>query len=84
MLARLRERADVVLVKVAADPARCLARVRARDAAEHVDVSDAHVAAINAAVLARAHPFAGTLDNDDAAPDDLVRSFLSIRRGLGP
>lgn len=79
MLEALRRDAEVVLIRVTADPARCLARVRGRDGREHVDVSDAQVEALNAAVLARSHPFAGTLDNDDATPASLLAAFATIR-----
>ena len=79
MLEALRRDAEAVLIRVAADPARSLARVRTREGREHVDVSDGQVEALNAAVLARTHPFAGTLENDDATPASLLAAFAAIR-----
>ncbi len=85
MLEALRRDAEAVLIRVAADPARSLARVRTREGREHVDVSDGQVEALNAAVLARTHPFAGTLENDDATPASLLAAFAAIREsGLRP
>lgn len=84
MLVGLRAELDVVLIRVAADPDRCLRRVRTRDASKHLEVSDERVASINAAVVGRSHPFAGVLENDHASPDDLLRGFERIRAGRAP
>ncbi len=62
-LDRLRTLGNVCLVKVSAPASQCLERVRTRDRAQHLAVSDARVAEINAVAEDLDLPWSMAVDN---------------------
>lgn len=72
MPANLKAAYKVVLIKIDAPLETCLTRVRSRDPAIHVDVSDAQVERINALVRQKDLKCDFVIENARAAVDELV------------
>jgi len=81
-LEALRARHPVRLVAVRASPAVCLERVRTRDAADHIPVSDERAAEINRRAAAVRLPWDLELDNGGPAPAEVI--VEAFRRLLAP
>jgi hypothetical protein len=85
-LRRLRSRHDVRIVRVLAPPRACVARVRGRDATDHIPVSDDRLADINRAAERVELPWDLVLDNSGPLREreivDAVSALLS--RGAEP
>jgi shikimate kinase len=83
-LDELRSRCEVRLVAIRAPLDRCLERVRSRDRADHIPVSDERVAEINARAAAVELPWDLELDNGGSASADAIlassATFSSRRR----
>ncbi|MDD9943517.1 MAG: AAA family ATPase [Myxococcales bacterium] len=77
MLVGLERDFQVNLIRITADPGRCLQRVRERDVAQHVDVSDNHVRRINQMVAQKQLSWCGEIANDDADEGSLVAGFCA-------
>jgi predicted kinase len=78
MLERLCRDFRVVTIRVKAGDALCLERVKTRDQAIHVNVSDDQVNVINRNVAERNLPTDFTLENDNCSAEELVRQLKMI------
>jgi shikimate kinase len=77
MVEILRRRFCVRLIKVVADLDRCLERVKTRDKAAHIDVSDEHVMAINTLSVAKRFIVDFEIENNASTEEQIVQCFLS-------
>jgi len=79
MHSSLRNKYEVKLVKVYADLEECLRRVRNRDNADHIPVSDEKVEEYNKIAASINHPWDAVIDNNSWATDeDILRVIESI------
>lgn len=81
MLKRLRTDFEVVLIKVEADPETCLSRIRARNQSLHVPVPEEHIRRMNLEVVKKRRHFDAVINNNNAAPEAICRTFERIRKG---
>lgn len=72
-LSEIARLARVSLVRVVADPAQCLARIRGRDAAAHIPVSDGDIERINARAARVTLPWDAVIDNRGRFDGALIR-----------
>jgi hypothetical protein len=80
-LDRLRTHHRVRMVRVETPPDQCIDRVRTRDAAAHIPVSDPDVRLINEAATAVDFPVEGTIENANGTTEaDLLRQWDAIGR----
>lgn len=79
----LRSRYEVMLISICAPLERCLERVRSRDQALHIPVSDDRVAEINERAALVRLPWDLEIDNSGPASSDVIlhkiRRLLSLR-----
>jgi hypothetical protein len=76
--AALAEKYPIKLIRVYADPDTCLARVKTRDSANHIPVSDDRVAEYNKIAAAVTYDWDLEIDNDRPASDADI--LAAIRR----
>jgi hypothetical protein len=77
----LAEKYSIKMIRVYADLNTCLARVKIRDSAEHIAVSDDKVAEFNQLASAVTYHWDLEISNDDLTPDiDIVNAVQSINR----
>lgn len=85
LVAELGKRADVLPVRVLAEPAQCLERIHGRDASLHIPLGDDQVTRINELALRVTAPWALELDNSGAFDADVVvRQMGALLGGRGP
>lgn len=77
--AALAQRYTIRRIRVMADPATCLQRVRTRNAAEHLAVADDKVVEYNRLAAAAVHDWDAVIDNEGPAD---AATILRIVRGL--
>lgn len=78
MHASLKEKYDVKLIKVETDLDECLRRVRSRDSADHILVSDKKVREYNRIASNVDHPWNAVIDNNGpAADEDILQAIGS-------
>jgi dephospho-CoA kinase len=78
LLADLKRRYRVVTIRISADPDLCLERVRTRDQAIHVKVSDAQVEQINAAARKKDISCDFQIDNSGRKAEELTEAIRLI------
>ena len=76
MYASLKDKYRVKLVKVEADLDECLRRVRDRDNADHIPVSDDRVREYNRIAASIEHPWDAIIDNNGPATDEEILSAI--------
>ncbi len=84
LLSELGKLARVVPVRVLADPAQCVERIRGRDAAVHIPVAAEHIERINAIAARVALFWAAEIDNHGEFDSALIRAAIkrALRAGL--
>ena len=79
MYASLKDKYHVKLIKVEADLDECLRRVRDRDNADHIPVSDERVREYNRIAASIEHPWDAILDNNGPATDEeILKAIASL------
>ena len=79
--ASLAEKYSIKMIRVYADLNTCFTRVKTRDSAEHIAVSDDKVAEFNQLASAVTYHWDLEISNDDLTPDiDIVNVVQSINR----
>lgn len=73
LLAEMGKLARVALVRVLADPAQCIARIRGRDALAHIPASEEDIARINALACRKTLPWDAVIDNRGRFDGALIR-----------
>ncbi|HOW43718.1 MAG TPA: AAA family ATPase [Candidatus Aminicenantes bacterium] len=76
LLAEMGRLARVALVRVLADPAQCIARIRGRDASVHIPVSQDDIARINALACRKTLPWDAVIDNRGRFDGALIRQAV--------
>jgi dephospho-CoA kinase len=76
LLAEMGRLARVALVRVLADPAQCVARIRGRDASVHIPVSEEDIARINALACRKTLPWDAVIDNRGRFDGVLIRQAM--------
>lgn len=79
MVGNLKRRFCVRLIKVTADLDRCIERVKTRDKAAHIDVSDEHVMVINTLSVAKKFDVDFEIENNASTEEQIVQCFLLHR-----
>lgn len=77
MYASLKARYEVKLIKVETDLEECLRRVKSRDKADHIPVSDEKVREYNRVAASVEHPWDAFIDNNDHATDEEIHKALA-------
>lgn len=77
MYASLKARYEVKLIKVETDLEECLRRVKSRDKADHIPVSDEKVREYNRIAASVEHPWDAFIDNNGHATDEEIRKALA-------
>lgn len=77
MYASLKEKYDVKLIKVRTDLEECLRRVKERDQADHIPVSDENVMEYNRIAVRVEHLWNGLIDNNGPASDEEIMNVIS-------
>jgi shikimate kinase len=77
MYASLKGKYDVKLIKVETDLDECLRRVRSRDSADHIPVSDDKVREHNRIAASVDHPWNALIDNNGPAADEKIRKVIT-------
>lgn len=78
--ASLARKYTVKLIRVRAEPATCLARVRGRDRTEHISISDEDVARYNRIAAAVEYDWDLVIENDPAASNSYILSSIESLR----
>jgi len=79
MYASLKDKYKVKLIKVEADLDECLRRVRDRDNANHIPVSDDKVREYNRIAASVDHPWDTIIDNNGPATDEeILKTIASL------
>jgi len=78
MYACLKEKYDVKLIKVETDLDECLRRVRSRDSADHIPVSDEKVREYNRIASNVDHPWDAVIDNNGPATDKEILKAIVL------
>jgi hypothetical protein len=77
--ASLAEKYSIKMIRVYADLDTCLTRVKTRNNAEHISVSDDRVAEFNQLASAVTYDWDLEIDNNDQAPDtDIINAIQSV------
>lgn len=77
MYTSLKAKYDVKLIKVETDLEECLRRVRNRDKADHIPVSDEKVREYNRIAASVEHPWDAFIDNNGPATDEEIRKVIA-------
>jgi shikimate kinase len=77
MHASLKDKYEVKLLKVETDLDECLRRVRDRDNANHIPVSDERVREYNRIAASVKHPWDVIIDNNGPATDEEIRKAIT-------
>jgi shikimate kinase len=81
MYTSLKDKYEVKLVKVETELDECLRRVRSRDSANHIPVSDDRVREYNLIAASVKHPWDAVIDNNGpAADEDILKAITLINR----
>ena len=79
MYASLKDKYQLKLIKVEADLDECLRRVRDRDNADHIPVSDERVREYNRIAASIERPWDAILDNNGPATDEeILKAIASL------
>jgi hypothetical protein len=78
MYASLKEKYEVRLIKLETDLDECLRRVRERDNANHIPVSDDKVREYNRIAASVKHPWDAVIDNNGPATDDEILKAITL------
>lgn len=73
----LKERYEVKLVKVEADLALCLSRVKNRDSSNHIPVSDDKVEEYNRIAVKVSHAWDAIIDNNEPATEAEILEIIA-------
>ena len=77
MYASLKDKYRVKLIKVQADLEECLRRVRERDSADYIPVSDDKVREYNRIAAKLKHPWDAVIDNNGPATDEEILKVVA-------
>lgn len=77
MYASLKGKYEVKLIKVKTDLEECLRRVKSRDSADHIPVSDERVREYNRIAASVNHPWDAVIDNNSPATDEEILEIFS-------
>jgi shikimate kinase len=77
MYASLKNKYKVKLIKVEADLEECLRRVRDRNNADHIPVSDERVREYNRIAASIEHPWDAIIDNNGPATDEEILKAIA-------
>jgi len=77
MYVSLKGKYEVKLIKVETDLDECLRRVRSRDSADHIPVSDDKVREYNRIAASVDHPCDGVIDNNGPAADEEILKVVA-------
>jgi shikimate kinase len=80
--ASLKEKYDIKLIKVETDLDECLRRVRERDSADHIPVSDEKVREYNRIAAGVEYPWDAVIDNNGPATDEEILRKCLKSHGL--
>ena len=78
MYASLKDKYRVKLIKVETDLEECLRRVRSRDNADHIPVSDDKIQEYNRIAASVKHPWQAVIDNNGPATDEEIRKAIAF------
>jgi len=78
MYASLKSKYELKLIKVETDLDECLRRVRSRDSADHIPVSDDKVREYNRIAASVKHPWDAVIDNNGPATDDEILKVIAF------
>lgn len=78
LLNRLKSRAPVEIVAVVAPPELCLARIKTRDAARHIDIAEEKIAEINRISLSQQLDAALRVDTSTMNDDVILQIFKQM------
>lgn len=79
MYASLKQKYEVRLIKVSTNLDECLKRVKTRDSADHIPVSDEKVEEYNRIAASIEHPWDAVIDNNNLATDQEILSVIQSR-----
>jgi len=77
MYAFLKDKYEVKLIKVETDLVECLRRVRSRDNADHISLSDEKVQEYNRISASVNHPWDAVIDNNGPATDEEILRVIA-------
>lgn len=77
MYASLKGKYDIKLIKIETDLEECLRRVKVRDSANHIPVSDEKVREYNQVAATVKHPWDAKIDNNGPATDDNILTAVA-------
>ena len=77
MYASLKGKYEVKLIKVETDLEECLRRVKSRDNADHIPVSDEKVREYNRIATSVDHPWDAIIDNNGPATDEKILNTIA-------